>query len=133
MTGLRSAHLKSVCVLSIFLTATSLSTTTQTFAASPDSVIDGIPSLAACEKLGFDLRTDNDDGASGSGGRARKLGVMKFSAAPAPTESLAKPSPEPSIAVGPRLAAPLPAADAPEVDTERYPHATENPIKTVAE
>ena len=62
MTGLRLAPLKSVCVFSIFLTATSLSSTTQTFAASSDAVIDGIPSLAACEKLGFDLRTDNDEG-----------------------------------------------------------------------
>jgi hypothetical protein len=88
MTGLRSAPLKSVCVFSIFLTTTVLSGTTQTFAAS-DAVIDGIPSLAACEKLGFDLRTDTDDGVAPSGGgKARKLGVLRYAAPQAQTESL---------------------------------------------
>ena len=137
MTGLRSAPLKSVCVFSILLTATSLSTTTRTFAASSDAVIDGIPSLAACDKLGFDLRSDTDDGVapSGSGGSNRKLGVLHSIAPKAPTESFATlaplPEPAPMIAIAPRQAVGI--ADRPVVDTERYPHAKENPVKRVAE
>src|SRR6186997_589777 len=95
MTGLRLAPLKSVCVFSILLTATSLSSTTQTVAASSDAVIDGIPSLAACEKLGFDLRADNDEGLAPGGAMKRKLGVLHSVAPQAPAESLAKPAPLP--------------------------------------
>jgi len=137
MTGLRLAPLKSVCVFSIFLTTTALSGCTQTFAASPDAVIDGIPSLAACEKLGFDLGTESDDGVAPSGGsKTRKLGIARYVAPQAPMESFAKPAPlpapAPAIAVEPGQAA-AGMADRPVVDTERYPHATENPIKRVAD
>ena len=135
MTGLRSALLQSVCVFSIFLTASAFSGTTQSFAASSDAVIDGIPSLAACEKLGFDRRIDNDEGGASGGFKTRRLGVMKFIAPQATMEALPPPSPAPMIAVAPGKPAPMadaPMADA-AVDTERYPHATPNPIKRVAE
>src|SRR4029078_4671902 len=109
MTGLRSVRLKSVCVFSIFLTTTALSGCTQTFAASPDAVIDGIPSLAACEKLGFDLGTESDERVAPSGGsKTRKLGIARYVAPQAPMESFAKPAPLPAPAPA-RAGAPRPA------------------------
>src|SRR5690606_17012559 len=97
------------------------------FAASDTAVIDGEPTIAACAELGFNTNYDSDEG----GGRSRKLSLAKPAPLPnvAPTQEMAVAAPAPTGVLGGAVS----AADDVVVDTEKYPDATPNPVKQVAE
>ena len=143
MTRHLSVPVKSVCAFSILLSATALSGV-PAFAAN-DDVIDGLPTARACAQLGFSTIDRDEEGGrtrSGGGGILRQLGTSLGLAAP---ESVAPPpSPSPtqtakSVAPTGVLTDSIAAAEQgeayfePPVDTERYPDATSNPIKQVAD
>ena len=134
MTRHLSVPVKSVCAFSILLSATALSGV-PAFAAN-DDVIDGLPTARACAQLGFSTIDDDEDEAgrtrSGGGGLLQKLAPSLGLAAP---ESIAPPSPAPTGTVSRNVAA-AEAGDAyydQPVNTEKYPDATSNPIKQVAD
>jgi Ca-activated chloride channel family protein len=133
MSALRATRLVFVCLLFAFLAYLVLVSPPKATAKPDDlAVHDGTPSDRACEELGFTQRADNDDV---GGGIHYQL---------APSLSIAPPSPQ--VAGEPLQAAPYRAGtlsmksgshplgsmleEAP-IDTERYPDATPNPIKTV--
>jgi Ca-activated chloride channel family protein len=130
-----SVPVKSACAFSILLSATSLSGLP---ASAADEVRDGLPSARACAELGFGIDTgDGDDGGprtrSGGGGILQKLGI----ASPDALAAVAPPSmPHPAPNVGPVASmAEMEAGgfhDQP-VNTEKYPDATPNPVKQVAD
>ncbi len=144
MTRHLSVPVKSVCAFSILLSATALSGV-PAFAAN-DDVIDGLPSARTCAQLGFSTIDRDEEGGSGTrsggGGILRQLGTSLGLAAP---ESVAPPpSPMPaqtakSVPPTGALTDSVAAAEQgevyfePLVDTERYPDATSNPIKQVAD
>lgn len=138
MTRHLSVPVKSVCAFSILLSASALSGV-PAFAANHD-VIDGLPTARACAELGFGIRDRDDDGS----GRTRSGGSGGFLPKLAPTIGLASPD-----AIAPPLPTQQPQS-APtgtvtqstaearahydlSFDTERYPDATSNPIKQVAD
>jgi Ca-activated chloride channel family protein len=130
-----SVPVKSACAFSILLSATSLSGLP---ASAADEVRDGLPSARACAELGFGIDTgDGDDGGprtrSGGGGILQKLGI----ASPDALAAVAPPSmPHPAPSVGPVASmAEMEGGgfhDQP-VNTEKYPDATPNPVKQVAD
>ena len=122
--------------------------------AAPGETIDGTPSREACARYGF--RADDDDRAGYYPGRGHMgLALSKPMASSMVAPSIAPPpppmpphSPPPSAAMeatvtGSRLArkdlatgyAPpmLPGPSAGSIETERYPDAQINPVKSVAE
>jgi Ca-activated chloride channel family protein len=123
--------------MSLLVAATALSGAPALAGASQASVVDGTPTLAACESLGFAAPALDEDGSGAASGKLarnaykqRSLGIT--GAQPTVTPMIAAPSPTESFAVA---APPAPASMPPagDVETERYPDATINPIKRVAE
>ncbi|MBN9022286.1 MAG: von Willebrand factor type A domain-containing protein, partial [Rhizobiales bacterium] len=105
------------------------------FAASPD-VVDGVPSARACAELGFGIRDDEDE--RSGGGRSRSAGIMPKSAIGLASPDAAVMAPSPVAPTG--AAPPSVVAESAEggyydqpVNTEKYPDATPNPVKQVAD
>ena len=125
---------KSVLFVSLLLSATALTAVRMAAAATSDDVVDGVPTATACANLGFSQAPADEDYAPGRSrgatGALRKLAPL-FSLdggapAPSPATPMAKPLNE--MAAG-TIAAPTEQF----VDTERYPDATPNPVKQVAD
>ncbi len=121
---------KPICILSLLLTSSAL-TSASAFAAADTAVHDGKPTSGACANLGFPVqRAELDQLLPGSrklqsgGGLAGNYRLM------------APPSPAPMgvpLANSLAGAAPPVMLEAPTVDTEKYPNATSNPVKRVGE
>ncbi len=137
MPGLCSTPVKSVYILSVLLTATALAGG-PAFAATPTGVVDGLPTAAACTQLGFaPPAVEDEDGGAGGALKQRlykrmaPTGLVKPMAPigvaplpPAVTDAMEAIAPQPGIAQ-------MPVAG--DIETERYPDATPNPIKRVTE
>jgi Ca-activated chloride channel family protein len=132
MTALRDLRLVLAFLLFAILAYLVLINPRKAAAESDElAVHDGTPSERACAELGFTQRADYDDG----GGRMTTLdSVRPLSIAPAPQvagetyrSGLAGQSGTTSKSISNLLGSMLEQP----VDTERYPDATPNPIKTV--
>jgi Ca-activated chloride channel family protein len=127
------------CLLFAFLAYLAL-VTPQKATAKPDdfAVHDGTPSDRACTELGFPQRADYDED-GGSGGRQKAQRTLRpLSVAPSPLPQVAQEAAAPTspahagTIVSKSGSHPLGAMlDDTPLDTERYPDATPNPIKTV--
>ncbi len=98
--------------------------------AAGSDIIDGVPSATACAALGFDASMGESPSGNGPAGGLRRQfapGTGIITALPRTMEQAAAPPMPSAQALGKSY------ADAVGVDTERYPHATSNPIKRVAE
>jgi len=133
-TPSRTASHHSVCMLSLLMAATALGGVAPAFAATPGGVIDGVPTIQACAQLGFaPPALDDEDGYAPNKAHTytRSGGAPKM----APTGVPPMPSPpatmtmEAAPAMGGAVANQPMAGD---IETEKYPHATQNPIKEVA-
>ena len=121
------APVKPICILSLLLASSAL-TSAQASSAIDTAVHDGKPTPAACANLGFPVqRAELDQLLPGS----RKL--QSGGGLPGNYRLMAPPSPAPMPMVEGLAAAPTFAFDAPVVDTEKYPHATSNPVNRVGE
>ena len=135
-----SVPVKSACAFSILLSATALSGL-PAGAAAPD-VRDGLPSARACAELGFGTERDDTDGGrvrsrAGGGVVLQKLGIVPRDAltAAAP-EAVAPPMPHAAPAGAPVMRMEEMEAGGFHdlaVNTEKYPDATPNPVKQVAD
>ena len=129
MARLRTVPVTSVSLVSALLAATILTSSSAQPAVGPNAVVDGVPTLDACSKLGFNF-TGGEHEALAPGGSGTLLRKHAPTVAPLPntvTTMEAMPpakgfaSPQQTLAMDQ------------DVDTERYPDATPNPIKQVAE
>lgn len=133
-TPSHSASPHSVCILSLLMAATALGGVAPAFAATPGGVIDGVPTTQACAQLGFaPPALQDEDGYAPNKARSytRSGGAPKM----APTGVPPMPSPPATLAVEAAPAIGGVVANQPmagDVETEKYPHATQNPIKEVA-
>ena len=138
MTRHLSVPVKSVCAFSILLSATALSGV-PAFAAN-DDVIDGLPTARACAQLGFGIEstmTRTRAAATRSGGGASSASSRRpLGGLPAPESRRAAHAEPGANRRADRRAwrrwSRMAFYD-PPVDTERYPDATSNPIKQVAD
>ncbi len=131
------APVKPICILSLLLASSAL-TSAPVLAATDAAVHDGRPTPEVCANLGFTMRRADND-ASQQGTRMPGLGNIlggNYGLAPPlmpmPGMGAAKGGPpfaERSAATPP----PMAMLKAPTVDTEKYPHATSNPVKRVGE
>jgi Ca-activated chloride channel family protein len=121
-------------MLSLLLAATALGGIQPAFAAPSGAVIDGVPSIQACAQLGF-AAPASEDGDGFAPGKMRTYSRSGIAPKMAPTGAPPMPSPlmtmEAAPAMGSGMAMNQPMAG--DVETEKYPHATPNPIKRVAE
>ena len=130
-----SVPVKTACAFSFLLSASALS-------ASPVRAADraereGLPSARACAELGFDIGSGDEDGGgirsrSGGSGSLRKGGPVVGLAAPQPPPSSPVPHSAPSSVMmehGADMGGPYQQP----VNTEKYPNATLNPVKQVAD
>jgi Ca-activated chloride channel family protein len=130
-----SARSHSIRILSLLTAATALGGVQPAFAAMPGAVADGVPTIQACAQLGFapPAIEDKDGGFVPRKSYQRSGGIPKM----APTGVPPMPSPSPMMtmeaapALGGGMAMGQPMAG--DIETEKYPHATPNPIKQVAE
>ena len=129
MARLRTVPVTSVSLVSALLAATILTSSSAQPAVGPNAVVDGVPTLDACSKLGFNF-TGGEHEALAPGGSGTLLRKHAPTVAPLPntvTTMEAMPpakgfaSPQQTLAMDQ------------DVDTERYPDATPNPIKRVVE
>ena len=133
MTSHLSVPVNSVCALTMLLSATALAGV-PAFAAS--DVTDGVPNARACAELGFGLRGDEEEG---SPPRIRSGGGMlqKFTGGVAGPDAMMAPSPAAptGMAPPPGVAAEMALGDVYQqpANTEKYPDATPNPVKQVAD
>jgi len=134
-TPSHSAPSHSVCILSILMAATALGGIAPAFAAAPGAVVDGVPTIQACAQLGFapPAIEDEDGGYAPPKSYQRSGGMPKM----APTGVPPMPSPPPimTMEAAPAMAGGM-AMNQPmagDIETEKYPYATPNPIKQVAE
>ncbi len=128
-----SVPVKSVCAASVLLSATALGGL-PVWAANRD-MVDGIPNARVCAELGFGLRDDDEEG---GGSRSRSGGIMPKSAigVASPDAAVMAPSPmAPTGAPPPTVTAEIAQGDTYQqtVNTEKYPDATPNPVKQVAD
>jgi Ca-activated chloride channel family protein len=129
MARLRTVPVTSLSIVSALLAATILTSGSAQPAVGPKAVVDGVPTLDACSKLGFNL-TGGEHEALAPGGAGRLLRKQSPTVAPSP-----------NIATTMEAAPPAKGYASPQqmvvmdqdVDTERYPDATPNPIKRVSE
>jgi len=123
---------KSVLFVSLLLSATALTAVRMAAAATSD-VVDGLPTATACANLGFpQQRADEDGAAGGAAGRPQSFSVKRAQRLNNPTMAMeAAPPPSPAPMVGGVVAGVV--AQDQYVDTERYPDATPNPVKQVAD
>ncbi len=120
---------KPICILSLLLGCSALAIASPAHATVDTAVHDGMPTPTACANLGFPAEhAEMYDGRKlQSGGRL--LGNLRAALPQMPGAATAT-APPSGFAVG---AAPMPMLKAPFVDTEKYPHATSNPVKRVGE
>ena len=129
------APIKPICILS-FLLASSALTSAQASSAIDTAVHDGKPTPAACANLGFPIEHAEMDGGSklrsGGGSAGNYAGATATTPMPM-VEALR--GALPSMGPVPLAGATPPGAmlERPYVDTEKYPHATSNPVKRVGE
>jgi len=137
MTCQLSVPVTSMCAFSILLSATALSGV-PAFAGTR-ALGDGVPSARACADLGFGMDTDDEDGGgrsrSGGLGNPRKVANNVGVASP---EAVAPPAPTAQSApTGVMMEQLSDAAGVgvyqEPVNTEKYPDATPNPVKQVAD
>jgi Ca-activated chloride channel family protein len=119
----------SACILTLLLASTALTSAPPAFAAVEDSIHDGTPSAAACANLGFAPARDDED-TNTPQKLQRQGGVFNNFRSVAPMME-ALPSPPPAAATGKAIGSPMPTVAMPDVNTEKYPNATSNPIKSV--
>ena len=123
---------KSVLFVSLLLSATALTTVRIAAAATNDTVVDGLPTATACANLGFPQQRADENYAPG-----RSQGATGVLRKMAPLYSLdgAAPSQPPRATAKPMVGGVIAGVAAPDqvVDTERYPDATPNPVKQVAD
>ena len=112
MQAVRTVPVKSYWVFSLLLSATVLTAPSAAFAAASTEVVDGLPTLEACGKLGFNSAPNDMDGARPLQKSSAPIGIAP---------------PSPTVAAGT-----MAESVGRVVDTERYPDATPNPIKQVA-
>jgi len=129
MTSRLSVPVNTVCMLSVLLSATALAGV-PAFAATED-VIDGHPSARACAQFGYG-RTDQDEE---GGSRTRSGGILQKFASPPSPAPLANSAPTGGVIAQGTMAMEAVGDGVYEqpVDRERYPDATSNPIKQVAD
>ena len=133
-TSSHSAQSHSVCMLSLLLAATTLGGIAPGFAAPSGAVIDGVPSIQACAQLGFAApASESEDGYAPRksyqrSGVAPKMAPTGVPPMPSPPATMAMEA-APAIAGGMAMNQPM----AGDIETEKYPHATPNPIREVAE
>ena len=114
------APVKPICILSLLLASSAL-TSAQATSAIDTAVHDGKPTPAACANLGFPAEHAEMDGGS----------TLRSGGASAGNYRLMAPStPMPMTGAIAGVAAPTMEQ---AVDTEKYPHATSNPVKRVGE
>ena len=107
--------------------------------AASDGVVDGNPSREACARYGFNQQDAEEDSGVVAGkvitlsGRRVARRAMVGLAAPAAPLS-APPPPQSYVSVAPAVMSPhiAPSPSAGSVETERYPDAQINPVKSVA-
>jgi len=103
--------------------------------AAPLPIRDGEPTAEACASVGYSLRTHREDDRYAH----RRMGGRMFPAPPPPPPSpmvMASPSVAlHEMAIAPAKSMPHPGYSqmAGDVETERYPHATANPVKRTAD
>ena len=114
---------RPICILSLLLASSALSPMTPAFAAVDTTVHDGKPTMAACANLGFSAGQEDNDPTLPGPRKLRSGNNYRLLAPPMPAPMAG------AIAGG----APMIAAEAPYVDTEKYPNATSNPVKRVGE
>ena len=114
------APVKPICILSLLLASSAL-TSAQASSAIDTAVHDGKPTPAACANLGFPAEHAEMDG----GGKLRSGGASVGN------YRLMAPS-TPMPMTGAIAGATAPTMEQ-AVDTEKYPHATSNPVKRVGE
>ena len=128
MVSLGSAYVKTAYLISAFLLTTAC-IDIRPAPAAPAGIIDGTPTPLGCTQLGFaPQQMEDEDGGGrlfkrslgGAGTAAPGKLLVAPSTVPMPTESFAAPPP-------------LPQPQAGDIETEKYPDATINPIKRVAE
>ena len=118
------APVKPICILSLLLASSAL-TSAQASSAIDTTVHDGKPTPAACANLGFPVEHAEMDGSSKlrSGGAVRRqLSATSWRRADANADGRVRLAGHDRSDDGPGL-----------VDTEKYPHATSNPVKRVGE
>ncbi len=108
--------------------------------ARATSPVAGEPSAADCEKLGFAVANDREEGGASSvvvTGSKRRGGARAMVGAPPPPPPPAPPPPPMAMyAPSPAVVAPgaiMPRPPIAAQDTERYPGGVSNPIKQVAQ
>ena len=109
-----------IWILTLLLASSALSSAPPAYAAADATVRDGRPTPAACANLGFPVQRAETDGSPKT-----RSGGNYGSAAPS--------MPMPMRGALGGVAGPMVAAEAPYVDTEKYPNATSNPVKRVGE
>ena len=129
------APVQSICILSLLLASSAL-TSAQASSAIDTAVHDGKPTPAACANLGFPIEHAEMDGSSKLQSRGGSAGNYRLMAPSTPmpmVEGLSRtlPSMEPLPLAG--ATPPGAMLEGPTVDTEKYPHATSNPVKRVGE
>ena len=129
MVSFGSAYVKTACLISAFLLSSAFIDIRPAPAAPAGDISDGQPTPAACTQLGFaPQQYEEQDG----GGR-----LIKRSLGGAGTLAPGKPMVAPSTVPMPTetfAVAPLaPPPQAGDIETEKYPDATINPVKRVAE
>ncbi|MCB1487653.1 MAG: von Willebrand factor type A domain-containing protein, partial [Bauldia sp.] len=130
----RPVHARSIIAVSLLLSATAL-TAVRASANDRDGrdVVDGLPNADVCEKLGFPRDRADGDGYRFAPQKQALGGTFRSAAPTLSMEAAPPPSPAPAAPV---IAGGVVAADEAiglPYDTEKYPDATSNPIKQVAE
>ena len=129
MVSSGSAYVKTAYLISAFLLTAAFIDIRPAPAAPAGDIIDGNPTPAACTQLGFaPQQMEDEDGGGrlikrslgGSGTVAPGKPMVAPSTVPMPTETFAAAPPPPLPQPG-------------DIETEKYPDATINPVKRVAE
>jgi Ca-activated chloride channel homolog len=118
---------KPICILSLLLTSSAL-TSASAFAAADTAVHDGKPTPGACANLGFPVQRAELDQLLPGRGKLQSGGGL-----PGNYRLMTPPLPAPTPMAEGLAAAQTFAFDQPVVDTEKYPNATSNPVKRVGE
>ena len=120
------APVRPICISSLLLVSSALTTAPPAFADTVAAVHDGRPTADACANLGFPVqRADMEKSQAGTGRLQLGGGAGNYG-----LSAPAMPMPMPEMGV---IAGAPPAAALASVDTEKYPHATSNPVKRVGE
>ncbi len=126
MASRRFSPVSPICILSLLLASSAL-TAVPAQAGVDTAVHDGRPTPAACANLGFPAERAEMDGMGKLRSGGGFTGNYRLALPPMPAPM--------GVPLANSLAGTTPTGGlvAPTVDTEKYPHATSNPVKRVGE